>query len=187
MPNLDNNVKFNNLGGEIDMHNASVSYLIESYMEPFDTAYGFQHPGLPEQLELLKLSWTVESGIFSTTIPSVYQDVSDYQALSLWVAMDPANQLNYNQPTQSLMLSLRDSRGYIEHIILDSSALNKPDGQLSSSNYQSQWSTFTPLSNIRIPLEYFSKVDLSEITEIIIRFNQTSSGSILMGDLRFIY
>ncbi len=189
-PNSDpTSEKFNMLDGTIDMYNASLSYVTESYMAPYDGAYGFQHPGLPISLGLFKLSWTVDSGLFSTAIPTAYQDISGYASISMWLAVDVANQLNTGNTAQSLMVTLQDSQGCLEHLILDNSsiALRLPDGQLSSSTYQSQWSTFTPLSNIRIPLDTFTKVDLSQITDITIRFNQTESGSIYLGDLRLLY
>ncbi len=105
------------------------------------------------------------------------------------LSLDPANKLNDGNVPQSLMITLTDKNGYLEHLILDetSIALHLPDGNLISNDYQSQWSTFTPLSNLRIPLDTFTKVDLSQIAEITIKFNQTQSGSILVGDLRLLY
>ncbi len=188
-PQEANSQRFTALGGLIDMHNASVSYITESYMAPYDDANGFQHPGLPMELGLLKFSWTIDSGVFNTSIPSMYIDFSQYSSLSLWLSLDPANKLNDGNVPQSLMITLTDKNGYLEHLILDetSIALHLPDGNLVSNDYQSQWSTFTPLSNLRIPLDIFTKVDLSQIAEITIKFNQTQSGSILVGDLRLLY
>ncbi|OOB79156.1 MAG: hypothetical protein BEN18_04460 [Epulopiscium sp. Nuni2H_MBin001] len=188
-PTESNSQYFTSLGGSIDMHNASITYVTESYMAPYDNAAGFQHPGLPMELGLLKFSWTVDSGLFSTSVPPIYEDFSKYNSLSLWLSLDPINKLNSGNTPQSLMITLKDNNGYVEHLILDESsiALHLPDGYLVSNNYQSQWSTFTPLSNLRIPLDTFTKVDLTQIDEITFKFNQTPSGSILVGDFRLLY
>ncbi len=180
--------KFNEVGGTTSMYNASVSYITESYIASYDEAYGFQHPGLPESLGLLKFSWTVDSGTLTTTIPTQYSDFSGYSSLSFWLALDVANNLN-NLEYQSIIVSFQDSSGNIEHVLLDenSIALTMPYGNLVSDSYNSQWNTFTPLSSLRIPLSILNKVDLTSVTEIIFRFNQTDSGSIFLGDLRLLY
>ncbi|OON97542.1 MAG: hypothetical protein ATN36_03030 [Epulopiscium sp. Nele67-Bin005] len=175
----------NALGGETSTYNASISFLTESYMAPYDNAIGFQHPGLPEALGLIKLSWSVTSGTFTTAIPCNLMDISDYNSLSLWIALDPTDDLNKAYDSQSFVLQLKDSSKKVEQIILDgnSIALQKQAGELVTSNYQSQWSTFTPLSNIRIPLELFTQVDLTQIESLTIQFNQNNTGSIFIGDI----
>ncbi|OOO00003.1 MAG: hypothetical protein ATN35_09635 [Epulopiscium sp. Nele67-Bin004] len=113
---------FNELGGTNNMNNASISYITESYIASYDEAYGFQHPGLPENLGLLKFSWTVDTGTLTTTIPAQYKDFSGYSSLSFWIALDVANNLN-SLEYQSIIISLKDSSGNIEHVLLDENSV----------------------------------------------------------------
>jgi len=42
------------------------------------------------------------------------------------------------------------------------------------------------LTTIRLPLDGFAGVDLSDVTEIAILFDQTTSGYLFLGDLELI-
>ncbi|OOB77028.1 MAG: hypothetical protein BEN19_02745 [Epulopiscium sp. Nuni2H_MBin003] len=178
--------KYNNLGGEIYMSNASISYMVENYMAPYDTAIGFLHPGIFNDISLLNISWRVDSGLFVTEIPKSYADFTEYKALSMWISANPYN-VAQNE-TQPFIVTLKDSSGKVEHILLDEDilALKVPTGVLVTNSYQIQWSTFTPLSNIRIPLDLFTKVNLENIESISFNFNQTDQGSIILGDIRLL-
>jgi len=186
-PTLLEVTNYNNLGGRMIMSNASISQIKESYIAPHDSAISFLHPGLFVDLGLLKLSWNVDTGNFTTTIPQIDEDFSSYGALSIWIATNPSSSLNTKTKQQSFVLTLHDKIGQQEHILLSmQNALAIPNGKEIATKYQKQWSTFTPLSNIRIPLEMFTKVDLTNIVAISFDFNQTQSGSIYIGDLRLL-
>ncbi|ONI42419.1 hypothetical protein AN639_11595 [Candidatus Epulonipiscium fishelsonii] len=185
-PSSNNSTTLNSLGGEISMNNASLNYVVESYMAPHDSAIGFQQPGLPENLGLFKVSWNVSSGTFSTKIPESSKDISKYNALSLWISIDPMNSLNI-EPL-SFIIQFKDKFGKIDQILIDSNsiALQQPDGETISNAYQTQWSTFTPLSNIRIPLSLLTNISKTNLSSLSIKFNQINSGAILLGNISFL-
>ncbi|OON94979.1 MAG: hypothetical protein ATN32_07590 [Candidatus Epulonipiscium fishelsonii] len=185
-PTLNNSTVLNSLGGEIFMNNASLNYVVESYMAPYDEAIGFQQPGLPENLGLFKISWNVNSGTFSTKMPESSKDISKYQSLSLWLSIDPMN--NLNKEPLSFIIQFKDKFGKIDQILIDSTsiALQQPDGETISNAYQTQWSTFTPLSNVRIPLSLLTNINKHNLTSISIKFNQINSGAILLGNISFL-
>jgi hypothetical protein len=70
----------------------------------------------------------------------------------------------------------------------DEPALRFPDG------YEEENDTFdggmftgrVPLISIRIPLSGFAGVNFSEISEIVLLFDQTASGSLFMSDIEFV-
>ncbi|ONI44302.1 hypothetical protein AN641_07630 [Candidatus Epulonipiscioides gigas] len=180
-------IKYNNLGGDIIMNNASISYVRESYIAPYDSAVSFLHPGLFVDIGLLNLSWNVDTGKFTTLIPDIHQDISEYTSLSIWLATNPSSSLNAKFKEQSFIMTIKDDIGRQEHILLKSqNALEIPNGKELVNKYQSQWSTFTPLSNIRIPLDILTKINKKNIASISLNFNQTQSGSIYVGDIRFL-
>ncbi len=177
----------NNIGGAIKMSNASISQIRESYIKPHDSATAFLHPGLFVDLGLINLSWNVDIGNFTTFIPQSFKDFSEFTALSIWIATNPSSSLNAKTKQQSFIITVQDLFGRQEHILIDSNnALRIPNGKEVLTKYQQQWSTFTPLSNIRIPLDLFNKIDISKVVSISFNFNQTQSGSIYIGDIRLI-
>jgi len=86
---------------------------------------------------------------------SCTQDFSAYSALSLFVAVDSSGALAYH-----------DGR------------LNDRFGE--DSIY---WDGFMPLGELRIPLSYFNKANLSTATELLIELNQTDTGAIMLSGI----
>jgi hypothetical protein len=70
----------------------------------------------------------------------------------------------------------------------DEPALRFPDGY-EEDNDTFDGGMFTgrvPLTSIRMPLSGFTGVNFSEISEIVLLFDQTTSGSLLMSDIEFV-
>lgn len=179
---------FNYLGGDMKIKNASLSYVVDSYLPTKDTAGPFSLPGNSIEVPLLKLSWTVPSATITTVLPTKYKDVSTYQSLSLSLAVDPSNSLNPSNTPQSFLLELKDTKGHRQRILIDSSVatMHYQPGTLVTNAFTSYWSDFTPLGSLRIPTSLFNKVDLTNLYSISFIFNQSSTGSIMLGDLSFI-
>ncbi|MEG1001499.1 MAG: hypothetical protein RSD26_09550 [Cellulosilyticaceae bacterium] len=179
---------FNTLGGDIKLKNTALTYVIDSYLPTKDTAGAFFLPGNPFEFPLLRLSWNVPSGVISTIIPPKYKDVSSFESLSLSIGVDPTNSLNLPDTPQSFILEFKDTSGKAQRVLIDPSvsSMNYPSGMLISNVFTSYWSSFTPLSSLRIPLNLLDRIDLTNLYSISFIFNQTPSGSLMLGDMSFI-
>ena len=69
----------------------------------------------------------------------------------------------------------------------DEPALAFPAGVAREDEFFGQvFSSLVPLTTIRLPLDGFAGVDLSDVTEIAILFDRTASGNLFLGDLELI-
>lgn len=178
----------NNLGGDIKLNNASLSYVIDSYLPTKDTAGAFSLPGNPLAFPLLRMSWSVPSGSLTLTLPPKHKDISTFNALCLNIGVDPTNMLNLPNISQSFILELKDNYGKSERILIDpsSAAMKYQLGTLINTPFTSYWSSFTPIGDLRIPLSLFTHINLSSINSISLIFNQTASGSLMINNISFI-
>lgn len=175
----------NNLGGDIKSKNSSLSYVVDSYLPTKDTAGAFSLPGNPLAFPLLRMSWNVPSGTLTITIPPKYKDISSFSSLSLNIGLDPTNMLNPPNSPQSFIIELKDTYGKSERILIDpsSTSMRYQPGVLMDNTFTSYWSTFTPISDLRIPLSLFTHINLSNISSISLIFNQTPSGSLMLNSI----
>lgn len=188
IPTGKHSESFNTLGGDIELKNTALTYVVDSYLPTKDTAGAFFLPGNPFESSLLRLSWNVPSGVISTIIPPKYKDVSTFEALSLSLGVDPTNSLNLPDTPQSFILEFKDTSGKAQRVLIDPSvpSMHYPSGMLISNAFTSYWSSFTPLSSLRIPLNLLDRIDLTNLYSISFIFNQTPSGSLMLGDMSFI-
>ncbi|MCY6485544.1 hypothetical protein OW763_14510 [Clostridium aestuarii] len=175
----------NSLGGKIVTSNIQIKNIFESSFFKEDTAGPFILPGIKKDLDLLNISWKSKDASVGITLPDEFKDITGYDALSLYLAVDPSNSLNKSGENQSMSLELVDKKGKISKVVLDANtpALRYHPGELASNEYTSWWSTFTPLSSVRIQLDSFEDVDLKNIEKINLLFDQTPSGSIMLAEL----
>ena len=175
----------NRLGGKILASNTQIKNVFESSFFKEDTAGPFILPGTKKNLDLFNISWESKEASVGITIPDEFKNISGYEALSLYLAVDPSNQLNKYGENQSMSVELIDKKGNISKVTLDSntSGLRYQPGEVLSNEYASWWSTFTPLSSVRIQLESFKDIDLKNIERINLLFDQTPSGNIMLAEV----
>lgn len=178
---------FNALGGDIKLKNASLSYVVDSYIPTKDTAGAFLLPGNPFNFPLLRLSWNTPSSAVTTFIPPKHKDISSFESLSLSIGVDPTSYLNLVDTPQSFIIEFKDTSGKAQRVLIDSSvpAMNYPSGTLISNTFTSYWSCFTPLSSVRIPLDLLTRIDTSNLYSLSFILNQTPTGSLMLGDIAF--
>ena len=183
-PRKDTNSS-NSLGGKILASNTQIKNVFESSFFKEDTAGPFILPGIKKELNLLNISWKSKDASVGITIPDEFKDITGYDALSLYLAVDPSNSLNKSGENQAMSVELVDKKGNISKVVLDANtpALRYHQGKILSNEYTSWWSTFTPLSSVRIQLDLFKDVDLKNIEKINLLFDKTSSGSIMLAEL----
>lgn len=183
-PDSDESVNKNLLEAENIAQDVKVSYEVDSSFYKEDSS-PFEHAGNPKYIGMLNLSWEKKGASFITTLPDSVKDISGYSALSLYIAVDPANDLNPKDTNQSLTIRIKDNNGNYSKVLVDPSApaMTHAKGELIENEYADFWSTYSPLSSLRIPIKYFQGVDLTSINSIEILFDQTDSGALMLGEI----
>lgn len=174
-----------NTGNFIKRSKLNIENVIESSVSEMDTAINFNEPTTVIELKLKKLKWEAENS--RITIPLKNMDFSNYKAINLRWAIDSSSALNVVSQKVATII-LEDSNGNKSSAILNSeNALRKIDGKEKASEDGSvNWSRYTPLSDTRIPISVFKNIDMKNIKNISISFDNVSSGSIYLEDISLI-
>lgn len=116
-------------------------------------------------------------------------DLEQAAYLQLDLAQDSGDTRNRLQD-QSLTVTLRDAAGKEASVEVKAgeSALTWQEGTVESIPVSGredllQYSTFTPLGTLRLDTAAFSGVDLGEITQVKLTFDQPS-GSIMLREIQ---
>ena len=146
----------------------------------------FNQPGNPEELAL---TWDGADGVYTVALPEGKRDLSGYGMLHLRTAVDPVSLLNEPGQPQSFSVRLTDGTGKTAVVTLKGEpALAFPAGEKDFDDYfkVETWDNDVILSSIRVPLEAFSGVDLSDIQSIDLVFDANDSGAIFLADLELL-
>ena len=108
-------------------------------------------------------------------------------AISLRAAIEPISALNPTGKGQAFTVLLTDGTGKTAavHTRPDEPALQFPVGEIETDQVfeGGLFSGRVPLTTIRLPMQDFKGVDMSNIREMALVFDQTPGGSLFMGDL----
>jgi hypothetical protein len=185
----------NLLGGGVQADSVSVRYCEAGYYTPITDPgtepcrrVSYNQPGNPSQFIL---NWNKLDAALRVFIPDGGIDTGPYDAVSLRVAVDPLSPLNAPDVAQTFSLRLSDGEGKSASVVLGPSepALAFPSGARGLSNLFSGVETYTGhvhMSDIRVPLSAFEGIDLANIAEVALVFDQSDSGALLLGDLSFV-
>lgn len=150
------------------------------------TAGSFRIPGSFLQYDLTRLGWDKAGA--SVTIP-VSADLKQASYLQMDLAQDSGDPRN-SQKDQSLTVTLRDAAGHEASVQVKAGtpALTWQEGTVETipvAGHEDllQYSTFTPLGTVRLDLKAFSGVDLGQITQVTLTFDQPS-GSIMLREIQ---
>ena len=136
--------------------------------------------------ELLHIEWQKEGT--SLKILPKQTDFSGYGEMICNMVFDSASEWN-QADTQSFTLELVDKAGNRCRMSLPQGAgsLKKTPGYVDRTSLEEGeiifWSRSSPICSIRIPMEKWNGVDLSRIDSIIMRFDQTESGSLYLENI----
>lgn len=178
-------VNENEFGGKNISENVEIKYLTESYIPNKDQLLNFDHPTNYEEYGLLRMDYTSKNGKLRMEIPEDKQDISNYQAISIYSALYPGSDLNKEKENQALSIVIKDRSGKEAKVILDdnTAALSYPEGESITNEYTTFWSLKTPLSEVRIPFSEFKDIDIKSVASITLLFDQKDSGSIVVRDI----
>lgn len=150
------------------------------------TAGSFRISGSFMQYDLTRIRW--EKAGATVTIP-VSADLRQASYLQMDLAQDSGDERN-RQQDQSMSVTLRDAKGRETSmkIAAGTPALTWQEGTVESIPVTGedsflQYSTFTPLGSVRLNPEDFNGVDLGQITQIVLTFDQPS-GSIMLREVQ---
>ena len=152
------------------------------------TAGSFRIPGSFMQYDLTRIRW--EKAGATVTIP-VSADLRQASYLQMDLAQDSGDERN-RQQDQSMSVTLRDAKGREASmkIAAGTPALTWQEGTVESIPVTGedsflQYSTFTPLGSVRLNPEDFNGVDMRQITQIVLTFDQPS-GSIMLREVQLV-
>jgi hypothetical protein len=145
---------------------------------------------VPGQPAHAVVSWETPGAALRFTLPEGAGDWSGFTTLSLRATVDPASPLNAAGSPQSFSVQLTDRAGNnaILPVRPDEPALVFPPGEMQgvSATETGFFTGIAPLTTIRLPLVGFAGVDLSDIAEIALVFDQTASGALFLADVEVV-
>lgn len=134
--------------------------------------------------------WEQPGAAWRFALPAGRGDLSGYTTLSLRAAVDPASPLNAAGQPQAFSVQLTDRAGNraVVQTRPDEPALSFPPGEMQDVSATSTgfFTGRVPLTTIRLPLSAFKGVDLSDVAEIALLFDQTPSGALFVADLEWV-
>jgi dienelactone hydrolase len=145
---------------------------------------------VPGQPSHAVVSWEKPGAALRFVLPAGTGDLSGAAALSLRAAVDPASPLNAAGQSQAFSVRLTEAAGRSTLIATRAGepALQFPPGLLQDdpSLATGFFTAPVPLTTIRLPLSGFAGVDLSDIREIALEFDRTSSGALFLSDIEWV-
>lgn len=145
---------------------------------------------VPGQPSHAVVSWEQPGAALRFTLPEGSGNLSDFSTLSLRVAVDPASSLNAAGSPQAFSMQLTDRAGNRAAVQTraDEPALGFPAGEMQEVSATSSgfFTGIVPLTAIRVPLSAFDGVDLSNIAEVALLFDQTSGGALFLADIEWL-
>lgn len=141
-------------------------------------------PGSPRQLAI---SWEGTDAVYETRLADGQGNVSAYEMVHLRVAIDPTNPLNLSGEPQAFAIRVKNGSGASAVVHLAGEpALDFPAGQTWSDGVTAFWDTPVVLSSIRVPLNAFEGLDLTDLRSLELVFDSKPSGAVFLTDLEFL-
>ena len=145
---------------------------------------------IPGNPAMMVVSWEQPDSALRLALPEGAGDLSDFTTISVRTAVDPTSLLNASGSYQGFSVRLTDSSGATAIVETRSTepALVFPTGIVEEDDIF-KGGLFTgrvPMTTIRLLLSDFEGVDLTQINEVALLFDQTPSGSLFMGDMELV-
>jgi hypothetical protein len=121
-------------------------------------------------------------------IPQGKGDLSRAATISLRAAVDPLSKLNANGTEQGFSIQVTDGAGRTATVRTrpDEPALRFPQGEVvADETFGDMFTGRLPLTTVRVPMSALHGVDMTDIREIALLFDQTPSGSLFLADLEW--
>ncbi len=180
-------------GGSVSAEGVTTTYCEAGYfvpsMKPGSEPCKRVNLVIPGNPAMLVVSWFQPGGEVRFSLPDP-MDLSQFSAISLRAAVDPLATLNKAGASQAFTVKFVDEQGNTASVSTRATepALRFPVGNKEENDtFDGGWFTGrVPLTSIRMPLSGFAGVNFSEIREIVLSFDQTTSGTLFMSDIEFV-
>jgi hypothetical protein len=132
-------------------------------------------------LSQLRGGWTGANATYTNNLPAGTRDISQFQVFQFRAGVNFEDARNPTGAAQDFRVRLTDGTGASADVLVSafSDALFYPPGSFVAEVPK------VLLNTIRLPLSAFSGVNLSDVRSVQFRFNETSSGALLITDLAF--
>ncbi len=193
VPATDGELATNLQGGSVTEEGVTTHFCPEGYytpaMMPGSEPCRRVNVTIPGQPALAVVSWTEPGAAWRFALPEGSGDLSGYTTFSLRAGVDPLSALNAPDRSQGFSLQLTDREGNTatSRTRPDEPALAFPAGLVQEDSFFGKLFTGrVPMTTIRLPLSDFEGVDLADIGEIALLFDQTPSGALFLGDVEWV-
>jgi dienelactone hydrolase len=186
-------LKINRLGGTVTADDVRTFFCDTGYYTPF------MKPGsepcrranvvIPGNPALAVIGWEKPGAMLRFEIPAGKGDLSETTAISLRAAVDPLSELNPRGKGQAFSVRVTDAAGKTATIQTrpDEPALRYPEGEAEPDEVFGEIFTGRlPLTTIRVPVSGLAGVDLKNIREVALVFDQAPSGSLFLADVELV-
>ncbi|MCC6170151.1 MAG: hypothetical protein IT329_23230 [Caldilineaceae bacterium] len=181
-------------GGSVIAEGVTMSYCEAGYytpeMKPGSEPCKRVNLTIPGQPAMVVVSWSQPGAALRFVLPPEAGDLSRYAAFSLRAAVDPLSALNKADTAQRFTVQLTDRAGVTATVQTRPAepALRFPLGYVEDNPHfgGDLFSGRVPLTTLRVSLSDFAGVDLSDIGEVVLLFDQSPSGALFMGDLEWV-
>ena len=172
----------------VDLTYCEMGYFVPS-MKPGSEPCKRVNLVIPGHPAMIVASWQKEGSALRFSLQEG-SDLSEFAAVSLRAALDPLSPLNQPGATQAFSVQITDSLGKTAIVKTqpDEPALRFPEGyQEENDTFEGGWFTGrVPMTSIRVPLQGFKGIDLTNIREISLVFDQNNSGSLFISDVELV-
>jgi len=180
-------------GGSLTADNVDLTYCEMGYfvpsMKPGSEPCKRVNLVIPGNPAMIVASWQKEGSALRFSLPEG-SNLSQFSSVSLRAALDPLSTLNQPSVTQAFSVRLTDDHENTVTVRTqpDEPALRFPEGiEEENDTFEGGWFTGrVPLTSIRLPLQDFKGVDLTNIREISLVFDQNPSGSLFISDIELV-
>ena len=144
---------------------------------------------VPGQPAHAVLSWQDAGAALRFPLPEGLNNLHLFDAVSVRAAVDPLAPLNPAGAAQSFSVQVTDRAGNTATVPTRANepALRFPPGLVQEDVALGQFFTGrVPLLPVRVPLSAFEGVNLADIVEVALLFNQTTSGTLFLADVELV-
>lgn len=170
----------------ISMNSSEIKIVDNSSFYGQNTAGNFKAPGFFEHYKLLNMKWYSEKARVDFYVNS---NITNFSSLLIDLAQDSSDEINGSRDIGcTVILTDRFGKTSEYYCSPGTPALRYQQGELlCDDNWDGgkeyYYSTFTPLSTLKIPLESFSGIDFNSLVSISLSFDKTEGGSIMIRKL----
>ncbi|HAJ35206.1 MAG TPA: hypothetical protein DCL15_05890 [Chloroflexi bacterium] len=144
---------------------------------------------VPGQPAHAVVSWAAPGGALRFELPIGLDNLLLYDAFSVRAAVDPLSPLNVAGAPQRFSVRVTDRSGATASVAVrpDEPALRYPAGEAQPDDlFGALFTGRLPLMPVRVPIQAFAGVNLANVAEVALVFDQSDSGALFLADVELV-